>query len=160
MTFSCFICLICDVGLTVILLHRIVLGLKEIIYVNFLECSSFPIIKKCQPPSSAFHFLFLFSAPISSHPFAQIRHFNVSVVMYTITSSEGFPDGSVEGKEQQVQNPPAMQETQETQVQLIPGLGRSTAGGHSNPLQYSCLGNTMDRGVWWAVVCGVAKSQM
>ena len=32
----------------------------------------------------------------------------------------------------------------------IPGLGRSPRGGHGNPLQYSCLENPMDRGVWWA----------
>ena len=42
---------------------------------------------------------------------------------------------------------------------LIPGLGRSLGGGHGNPLQYSCLGNPMDRGAWWATVYGVAKSQ-
>ena len=30
-----------------------------------------------------------------------------------------------------------------------PGLGRSTGGGHDNPLQYSCLENPMDRGAWW-----------
>ena len=38
----------------------------------------------------------------------------------------------------------------------IPGLGRFT-GGNGNPLQYSCLGNPMDRGPWWATVHGVAK---
>ena len=32
-------------------------------------------------------------------------------------------------------------------------------GGNGNPLQYSCLENTMDRGVWWATVHGVAKNQ-
>ena len=32
---------------------------------------------------------------------------------------------------------------------LIPGLGRSSGGGHGNPLQYSCLENPMDRGIWW-----------
>ena len=32
----------------------------------------------------------------------------------------------------------------------IPGLGRSPGEGNSNPLQYSCLGNPMDRGAWWA----------
>ena len=41
----------------------------------------------------------------------------------------------------------------------IPGLGRPPGEGNGNPLQYSCLGNTMDRGVWWTVVHGVAKSQ-
>ena len=41
----------------------------------------------------------------------------------------------------------------------IPGLGRHPGGGNSNPLQYSCLENPMDRGAWWATVHGVAKSQ-
>ena len=31
---------------------------------------------------------------------------------------------------------------------LIPGSGRSLAGGHSNPIQYSCLDKPMDRGAW------------
>ena len=39
-------------------------------------------------------------------------------------------------------------------VGLIPGLGRSSGGGHGNSSQYSCLENSMDRGAWW-----VAKSQ-
>ena len=41
----------------------------------------------------------------------------------------------------------------------IPRLGRSPGEGNSNPLQYSCLENSMDRGAWWATVHGVAKSQ-
>ena len=40
----------------------------------------------------------------------------------------------------------------------IPGLGRSPGEGNGNPLQYSCLENSMDRGTWWATVQGVAKS--
>ena len=40
---------------------------------------------------------------------------------------------------------------------LIPGLGRSLGEGNGNPLQYSCLGNFMDRGAWRATVHGVAK---
>ena len=43
-------------------------------------------------------------------------------------------------------------------VGLIPGLGRSSAGGNGKPLQYPCLENPMDRGVWTATVHGVAKS--
>ena len=39
----------------------------------------------------------------------------------------------------------------------IPGSRRSPEGGHGNPLWYSCLGNPMDRGAWWAAVHGVAK---
>ena len=41
----------------------------------------------------------------------------------------------------------------------IPGSGRSPGEGNSNPLQYSCLENPMDRGVWRAVVHGVTESQ-
>ena len=41
----------------------------------------------------------------------------------------------------------------------IPGSGRSPGEGHSNPLQYSCLGNPMDRDAWGATVYGVAKSR-
>ena len=41
----------------------------------------------------------------------------------------------------------------------IPGLGRSPGGENGNPLQYSCVGNPMDRGVWGAAVHRVAKSQ-
>jgi len=62
---------------------------------------------------------------------------------------EGFPGGSV------VKNLPAVA----GDVGLLPGLGRSPGEGSGNLLQYSCLGNPMDRGVWWATVHGVAKSQ-
>ena len=48
---------------------------------------------------------------------------------------------------QQVKNPPTMKEEG-----LISGLGRSPGGGHSDPLQYSCLENPMDRGAWRATV--------
>ena len=41
---------------------------------------------------------------------------------------------------------------------LIPGSGRSPGGGNGNPLQYSCLGNLMDRGAWRATVHVVAES--
>jgi len=39
----------------------------------------------------------------------------------------------------------------------IPGLGKSPGEGNGNPLQYSCLGNPMDRGAWWAIVYEVAR---
>ena len=41
----------------------------------------------------------------------------------------------------------------------IPGSGRSSGGGHGNPLQYSCLENPMDRGPWWAAVHWITKSE-
>ena len=40
---------------------------------------------------------------------------------------------------------------------LIPGSGRSPGRGRGSPLQYSCLGNPMDRGACWATVGGAAK---
>ena len=42
---------------------------------------------------------------------------------------------------------------------LIPGSSRSPGEGNGNPLQYSCLGNPMGRGVWCALVHGVTKRQ-
>ena len=42
-------------------------------------------------------------------------------------------------------------------VGLTPGSERSPGEGNVNPLQYSCLGNPMDRGAWWDKVHGVAK---
>ena len=54
-----------------------------------------------------------------------------------------------------VKNLPAMQ----VDPGSVPGLGRSPGEGNGNPLQYSCLENSMDRGVWRATVLGVEKSQ-
>ena len=42
----------------------------------------------------------------------------------------------------------------------VPGLGRSPGEGNGNPLQYSCLENSMDRGAWQDTVNGVTKKQM
>ena len=57
-----------------------------------------------------------------------------------------------------VKNPPA--NARDTgDAGWIPGSGRSPEEGSSNPLQYSCLGNPMDRGAWQATVHGVTKSQ-
>ena len=52
-----------------------------------------------------------------------------------------------------------MQETQETQAGSIPGLKRSSGVGNSNPFQYSCLENFMDRETWQVTVHGAAKNQ-
>ena len=62
---------------------------------------------------------------------------------------KGFPGGIV------VKNLPVS----EGGSGLIPGSERSPGGGNNNPLQYSCLGNPMDRGTWYAAVHGAAKSQ-
>ena len=60
----------------------------------------------------------------------------------------GFPGGS-DGKESGCNA---------GDLGLIPGLGRSPRGGHGNPPQYSCLEHSLERGAWWAIVHGVAKS--
>jgi len=63
---------------------------------------------------------------------------------------KGFPSGSV-GKESTYNAQDA------GDVNLIPGSGRFTGGGHGNPFQYSCLENFMDRGAWQAIVHGDHK---
>ena len=57
----------------------------------------------------------------------------------------GFPSGS-NGKESSYNA---------GDLGLIPGSGRYPGEGHDNPLQYSCLEYSMDRGAWWATVHGV-----
>ena len=62
----------------------------------------------------------------------------------------GFPHGSVE------ENPPA-NAGDTGDAGSIPGLGRSPGVGNGNPLQSSCLGNSTDKGAWWATVHGISK---
>ena len=59
----------------------------------------------------------------------------------------GFLGGSV------VKNPP----TNAGGMGSIPGSRESPGEGNGNPLLYTCLGNPMDRGSWWAIVHGIAK---
>ena len=56
-----------------------------------------------------------------------------------------------------VKNPPA-KAGDRRDAGSIPALGTSPGGGHSNPLQYSCLENPRDKGTWRATVHGVAKN--
>ena len=76
--------------------------------------------------------------------------------------SEGFGEGKVRAWACKValvvKNPPA-NAGDIRDVGSIPGLGRYLAEGHGNPLHYSCLENPVDRGVWWARVHKVTKSQ-
>ena len=58
-----------------------------------------------------------------------------------------------------VKNPPAKAGDAEDSGS-IPGLGRSPGAGNGNPLQYSCLENSMGRGAWRAAVHGDTKSQI
>ena len=63
----------------------------------------------------------------------------------------GFPGGRV------VNNPPA-NTGDSRDMSSIPGVGSFPEEGNGNPLQYSCLGNPMDRGAWQAIVHEVTKS--
>ena len=65
---------------------------------------------------------------------------------------QGFPGGTT------VENPPA-NVGDAGDSGLIPRLGRSPGVPNGNPLQYSCLENSMDRGAWMATVHAVAESQ-
>ena len=64
---------------------------------------------------------------------------------HTHTQHIGFPSGS-DGKEP---------DYKAGDLGLIPGFGRSPEEGTGNPLQYSCLENSMDRGAWQATVHGI-----
>ena len=70
------------------------------------------------------------------------------VIGYSIEFG-GFPGGS-DGKESACNS---------GDPGSIPGWGRSLGEENSNPLQYSCLENSIDRGAWWATVHRVTKDQ-
>ena len=57
---------------------------------------------------------------------------------------------------QRIRNPPANAGDAEG-MGSIPGSGRSPGEGNVNPLQYSFLGNPMDKGSWWATAHGITK---
>ena len=69
--------------------------------------------------------------------------------MLVVILTEGFPGGS-DGKESACNV---------GDLGSTPGLGRSSRGGPGSPLQYSFLKNSMDRGVWQAIVHEVPKTQ-
>ena len=70
------------------------------------------------------------------------------ILLMLVSVKQGFPGGS-DFKE------PAYKVRD---LGLISGLGKSPGERNGNPLQYSCLENSMDRGAWWAMVHGVTKS--
>ena len=71
---------------------------------------------------------------------------------HTHTEREGFPSGA-NSKE-----PPA-NAGDVRDAGLTPSSGGFPEGGHGNPLQYSCLENSTDRGAWWAAIHRVTKNQ-
>ena len=116
-------------------------------FFSFLsKCSWFTMlcyIRVCVCVCVCVHTLFLDSFPISV-----ITEYWVEFpVLY------GFPDAVV------VKNPPASEEDA-GDTGSIPGLEGSPGGRNGTSLQYSCLGNRVGRGAWWATVHGVTKSWM
>ena len=77
--------------------------------------------------------------------FQQLYYF----LLFSFRFHEGFPGGSDDKASACNAGDPG----------LIPGLGRSPGEGNGNPLQYSCLENSMDGGAWQAAVLSVAKRQ-
>ena len=77
-----------------------------------------------------------------------LRRTKLPFIECAYVQGRGFPCGSV------VKKLPA----NAGDMGSIPGSGRSLGGRNGNPLQYSCLGNSMDRGAWQAVVTGSQKS--
>ena len=67
-----------------------------------------------------------------------------------VSMAGDFPGGSV------VKNLPA-NAGNAVDMGSIPALRRTHGGGNDNPLQYSCLGNSIGRGAWWTTVHGVSK---
>ena len=73
----------------------------------------------------------------------KMHHFSTMIICLL-----GFPGGSL------LKNPPA----NAGDMDSTPGSERSTGEENDNQLQYSCLGNPMDRGAWWATIHGAIKS--
>ena len=73
------------------------------------------------------------------------------VILENDVVTTGFP-GSASGKESTCQCRRCKRQGFDPWVGKIPWIG------NGNPLQYSCLGNSVDRGAWWATVHGVAKN--
>ena len=88
---------------------------------------------------------------LTNFPLSQNYRCIVFVGIQSISNASfllGFPDGS-DGKESACN---------EGDTDSIPGSGRSPGEGNGNPLQYSWLENSMDRGSWWATFHGITKS--
>ena len=79
-------------------------------------------------------------------------HYVTCIHYLGVEKELGFPGGS------EIKNLPATAEDT-GDMSSIPGLERSTGEGNSNPLQYSCQDNSMDRAAWKATVQGVTESQ-
>ena len=113
-------------------------------FASFLQHNAFDIHSSCWA-NQYFTPFYCWVVPQFVYPFTRWR-VNLGLLQIKL----GFPSGA-SGKE------PACQSRRcKEVVGLIPGLGRSLGREHDNPLQYSCLENSMDKG---AAVHRVTKSQ-
>ena len=94
---------------------------------------------------------FLIALVLSSPGILNITYTQMASTYVSLHISMGFPGGSG------VKNPPASAGDAGDQC-LIPGSGRFSGGGNGNPVQCSCLENSMDRGAQPATVQGVTKN--
>ena len=108
------------------------------------KTSSFPVLILWETAHFFFHHIFIFLSYVV-HAYFSLSHQLSVPFKYSLSFLIGsfwlFPDGSA------VKNSPVKAGDEG----LIPGLGRSAGEGNGNPLQYSCLENSMDRGAWWAI---------
>ena len=103
--------------------------------------------------SSLFYSIDLFVPIPISYWLITVAYNNSWYFIGQVSLLEGFPGGS------EIKHLPAVQETiyNAGDADSTPGLGRFPREGNGNPLQYSCLGNPMDRGAWQAAVHGITR---
>ena len=120
---------------------------------NILNCGWYPDTQFCSTDlnvadyfSSDFDIVLVFAMPFNS--------LNITPIITSTGTMERGPSGlyCLRPGSQELTCSAADQNS-------IPGLGRSPGEGHGNPLQHSCLENSMERGAWWAMGYGVTKSQ-
>ena len=107
--------------------------LSNMTFVHLFCCCALDVISNNPIPRS------------KSRKFSPLFSLRISMDSGLLLKSLGFPDGGV------VKNLPVFS-GDPRDPSSIPGLGRAPRAGNGNPLQYSCLKNYMDRGVWWATV--------
>ena len=123
-----------------------------VLHRDFILTWSWPHPKSWTLTFLSHHNLFFFLTNYSFSPgksalLVYLKPHNSSLFLQSLSQLLGFPGGLV------VKSLPANARN----VRSIPGSGRSSEKGNGNPLQYSCLGNPMDRGPWWAVIHRIAE---
>ena len=145
----------CDICFTAVVwnLHKVS---KARLYSHLQQYSAMNI--KCLPPGNSqlrdvFHLLTGLSEVTVIINSYTVSSKSSDPFSFHLTTQTGFPGGA-SGNE-----PTRQCRRHKRASSSISGLGRFPGGGNSNPLQYSCLENPMDRGAWRATVQRVTKSQ-